>query len=297
MNVDKKLKNFYGFDHHSPSQITTPDDIWGYKYLYMTPEQRAKLKPNSKMVSGTVAGEAIGLMHADIIYKRDGKTKFIKRKNKKIYFKSAAESAVTALKKYEPQTLEDKESHIWNMKGFLLMLENLNQAVKACALKNGIESEKFIEWEIPGCKYPMHMHLDLNDPTKLIEIKTRYRKRGRSVNSDGITNHSIQRCLPYPDHILQVILYYLATNLEPKLIVVNEEEFKIFDRDNSEYFTTQNIKKIFQQVQRTCIRRERLIERHQGKDTWVQDVNLDLKHFKWDGELKNEAEELWNQNL
>ena len=57
------------------------------------------------------------------------------------------------------------------------------------------------------------------------------------------------------------------------------------------------LKKVFQQVQRTCIRRERLIERHQGKNTWVQDVNLDLKHFKWDKELKNEAEELWNQNL
>ena len=46
----KKLPEWvklYKLNHHSPSQINTQEDQWGYKYLYLTQEERRKLpKPN-----------------------------------------------------------------------------------------------------------------------------------------------------------------------------------------------------------------------------------------------------------
>ncbi len=42
----------YSLNHHSPSQINEADDMWGYKYLYLTQEERRKLPGNSKMKSG-----------------------------------------------------------------------------------------------------------------------------------------------------------------------------------------------------------------------------------------------------
>ena len=47
----------YSLNHHSPSQINAADDMWGYKYLYLTQEERRKLPGNSKMKSGVIVGE------------------------------------------------------------------------------------------------------------------------------------------------------------------------------------------------------------------------------------------------
>ena len=47
----------YGLNHHSPSQINTEEDQWGYKYLYLTQEERRELPINSNMKCGNWIGE------------------------------------------------------------------------------------------------------------------------------------------------------------------------------------------------------------------------------------------------
>ena len=47
----------YKLNHHSPSQLNSMDCMWGYKYLYLTQEERRKLPKNSKMHSGVCIGE------------------------------------------------------------------------------------------------------------------------------------------------------------------------------------------------------------------------------------------------
>ena len=47
----------YKLNHHSPSQINAADDMWGYKYLYLTQEERRNLPVNSKMHSGVCIGD------------------------------------------------------------------------------------------------------------------------------------------------------------------------------------------------------------------------------------------------
>ena len=44
-----KWVELYGINHHSPSQLNSNDDIWGYKYLYLSQEERRELPINSKM--------------------------------------------------------------------------------------------------------------------------------------------------------------------------------------------------------------------------------------------------------
>tara|TARA_B100000161_G_scaffold247568_1_gene203888 strand:+ start:98 stop:376 length:279 start_codon:yes stop_codon:yes gene_type:complete len=57
----------YSLNHHSPSQINEADDMWGYKYLYLTQEERRKLPGNSKMKSGNVIG-GLGQKNTEIIF-------------------------------------------------------------------------------------------------------------------------------------------------------------------------------------------------------------------------------------
>ena len=47
----------YKLNHHSPSQCNTEDDQWGYKYLYLTQEERRLLPVNSNMKCGNWIGE------------------------------------------------------------------------------------------------------------------------------------------------------------------------------------------------------------------------------------------------
>ena len=47
----------YKLNHWSPSQLNSMDCLWGYKYLYLTQEQRRKLPINSKMVAGVCLGD------------------------------------------------------------------------------------------------------------------------------------------------------------------------------------------------------------------------------------------------
>ena len=50
---------FYNWNHHSPSQINLPDDVFTFKYFYLTETDRAKFKPNAKMIAGAVIGQAV----------------------------------------------------------------------------------------------------------------------------------------------------------------------------------------------------------------------------------------------
>lgn len=99
MNVENKLKNILKkanietelpswtkllkWNHHSPSQITQPDDWFAYKYWHLTPKERENLKPNSKMVAGAVIGQAVAIIFAEKIYDRN-KQQYFKKEEFKI---------------------------------------------------------------------------------------------------------------------------------------------------------------------------------------------------------------------
>ena len=99
---------------------------------------------------------------------------------------------------------------------------------------------------------------------------------------------------------MQVAFYAVASGKKPHLVIVNEKEFKIFNQNNMEAFQPNNLKKIVSKMAMVALRRERLMERHAGKATFVQDIEPTFDHpYYWNfgGDHKQQAMKLWGIEL
>jgi hypothetical protein len=288
----------YKLNHHSPSQINAADDMWGYKYLYLTQEERRNLPVNSKMHSGVCIGDMGQYEIGNYIWKfvkGKGLVKTEIPKTKKIF-----EKVLDKFDAYQPSTDEDKLSHQENKKGLALTFQQLKLALKEIGLKDPIECERSVSLNIPGCQLPVIGRVDFEDEKNFIELKTKWYKKNRP-RKDGIQTFSVPKIdegyMGWNEHILQVAFYYLATGKKPHLLVVNPENYNIFTPDNCEDLKPKNLKNLINKMRVVCKRREEIMERHVGKTTWVEDIFPDFGHFFWKGmgdHLTN-AMRLWGQ--
>ena len=288
----------YKLNHHSPSQINAADDMWGYKYLYLTQEERRNLPVNSKMHSGVCIGDMGQYAIGNYIWKfvkGKGLVKTEIPKTKKIF-----EKVLDKFDAYRPSTDEDKLSHQENKKGLALTFQQLKLALKEIGLKDPIECERSVSLNIPGCQLPVIGRVDFEDEKNFIELKTKWYKKNRP-RKDGSQTFSVPKIdegyIGWNEHILQVAFYYLATGKKPHLLVVNPENYNIFTPDNCEDLKPKNLKNLINKMRVVCKRREEIMERHVGKTTWTQDIYPDFGHFFWKGmgdHLTN-AMRLWGQ--
>ena len=288
-----EFAKFYNWTHHSPSQITMPDDIHAFEYFYLTAAERKKKKGNSKMTGGAVVGQSMAQLFAKKIYDRDKEKFFENLDSDKFSFVDATK----AYAKYKPISNNDKLEFDNNLGNIENILEQTVSGIKEIGLSGNIVAEKPVKHTFPGCKLPVTGQIDLCDDEKFIEIKTKWRRRTGKYKSDGTPSFSIVQPKPFDDYYLQTAFYHFATKLKPYLLIVNESEYKIYTPENCHELQNDNLKRIALKIRQTCMRRERLAERHAGKNTWTHDLNLDLSHFKWDDDFKITAEELWNENL
>jgi hypothetical protein len=295
-NINTELPEYtkiLNWNHHSPSQITQPDDWFAFKYWHLTAKERAALKPNSKMEGGAVIGQSVAQIFANKIYDRD-KKQFFQNKDKKTF---TNKDAVEAYKKYKPISDNDKLEFDNNLDNIESILEQTKKGIQEIGLAGNVVAEKPVKHTFTGCKLPVSGQIDLCDDTKFIEVKTKWRKRTGKFKSDGTPSFSIVQPKPFDDYYLQTAFYHFATKLEPYLLIVNEDSYKIYTQENCYELQQENLKRIALKIRHTCLRRERLAERHAGKTTWTNDIPLDLSNFKWDDEYKNTAENIWNENL
>ncbi len=274
----------YKLNHHSPSQINAADDMWGYKYLYLTQEERRNLPINSKMHSGVCIGDMGQYEVGNYIWKfvkGKGLVKTEIPKTKKIF-----EKILDKFDAYQPSTDEDKLSHQENKKGLALTFHQLKQALKEIGLKDPIECERSVSLELPGCQLPVIGRVDFEDENNFVELKTKWYKKNRP-RKDGTSSYSVPKIdegyMGWNEHILQVAFYYLATGKKPHLLVINPESYNIFTPDNCEDLKPENLKKLINKMRVVCKRREEIMERHSGKTTWVEDIFPDFDHFFWKG--------------
>ena len=274
----------YKLNHHSPSQINAADDMWGYKYLYLTQEERRNLPINSKMHSGVCIGDMGQYEVGNYIWKfvkGKGLVKTEIPKTKKIF-----EKVLDKFDAYQPSTDEDKLSHQENKKGLALTFHQLKQSLKEIGLKDPIECERSVSLELPGCQLPVIGRVDFEDENNFVELKTKWYKKNRP-RKDGSSSYSVPKIdegyMGWNEHILQVAFYYLATGKKPHLLVINPESYNIFTPDNCEDLKPENLKKLINKMRVVCKRREEIMERHSGKTTWVEDIFPDFDHFFWRG--------------
>ena len=274
----------YKLNHHSPSQINAADDMWGYKYLYLTQEERRNLPINSKMHSGVCIGDMGQYEFGNYIWKfvkGKGLVKTEIPKTKKIF-----EKVLDKFDAYQPTSDEDKLSHQENKKGLAKTFHQLKWGLKDIKLKEPIECERSVSLELPGCQLPVIGRVDFEDENNFVELKTKWYKKNRP-RKDGTQPYSVPKIdegyMGWNEHILQVAFYYLATGKKPHLLVINPESYNIFTPDNCEDLKPENLKKLINKMRVVCKRREEIMERHSGKTTWVEDIFPDFDHFFWKG--------------
>ena len=198
---------------------------------------------------------------------------------------------------YKPLNEFDGYEYNNNKENLLEVLKQTIKGIEEIGLSGNIVAERPVKHKFPGCVLPVSGQIDLCDDTKFIEIKTKWRRRTGKYKSDGTPSFSIVQPKPFDDYFLQTAFYYFATKLEPYLLIVNEDSYNIYTKENCKELQDDNLKRIALKIRQTCLRRERLAERHTGTHNWTQDINLDLSNFKWDDEHKTVAEQLWNENL
>ena len=293
----KKLPTWikhYGLNHHSPSQLNKIDGAWSYEYLYLTQEQRRKLPGNSKMFAGVQMGSAGQMTIGDFEWQGTKKLEIKK-------YKSVFNKVLENFNAYIPVDEQDRNQHSINRKGLALTYEQMKTAFKEVGLKAPIDCERTVSMNLPGCQLPCIGRIDYEDQDNFIELKTkwRFRKKGKPGAAPSYPLYGIKKDIS-PEFLLQVAFYAVASGKKPHLVIVNEKEFKIFNQNNMEAFQPNNLKKIVSKMAMVALRRERLMERHAGKATFVQDIEPTFDHpYYWNfgGDHKQQAMKLWGIEL
>ena len=302
----KKLPEWvklYKLNHHSPSQANTADDQWGYKYLYLTQEERRQLPVNSNMKCGNWIGYMGQKKFGDFIWVYERPHGLVRKeipKEKKIF-----DTGIDIFNKYEPYDEKDKRQHEENKLGFALTWKNCQTAIKELNLKKPIECERSVSLDLPDCQLPMIGRIDFEDDKNFIELKTKYKSKNRP-KKDGTYTFSLKKIADakaekfekyrgWFQHLLQVAFYYLATKKKPHLIVATEEDYYIYTPDNCDQLKPENLEKYLIKMSTICSTREKIMENHAGKNTWVQDIISNFDHNFWNGfgEHKVKAMRLW----
>lgn len=288
----------YKFNHWSPSSLNQNDDIWSYKYLYLTQEQRRKLPINSKMFTGVCLGEMAQLVFGNYLWHHKIGKGLVKTEippQRKVFDK-----ILDKFNFYEPVDNADQAQHNVNRQGLAKSFQTLKTGLKEINLTPPIECERSVALNLDGCILPTIGRIDLEDDNNIVEIKTKHRKKNRP-RKDGTSNYSLPKIeenyLGFDEHLAQVAFYYFSCNekKKPNLFVMNEEQYNIFTPENCEAMKPENLKKHLNKLTMVAKRRERVMANHAGKTTWHQDIAPDFNHFFWKGlgEHKDIAMKLW----
>ena len=172
-------------------------------------------------------------------------------------------------------------------------------------LKGDIECERSVSLDLPDCQLPVIGRVDFEDQYNFIELKTKWRKKNRPKKDGSYTFSNAKILGPEDDkqekyrgwfqHLLQVAFYYLATRKKPHLVVVNEDGYWVYTQDNCDQLKPKNLEKFLIKMNQICSNREKIMERHAGKTTWVDDIIPNFDHFFWNGmgDHKLKATRLW----
>mgnify|MGYP001161602742 FL=1 len=302
----KKLPEWvklYKLNHHSPSQINTQEDQWGYKYLYLTQEERRKLPVNSNMKCGNWIGDLAIKKFGKFLWDYEKGSGLIKkevREEKKIF-----DAAIDQFNAYLPVDEKDQRQHEENKLGFALTWKNTQDAIKSVGLKGDIECERSVSLDLPDCQLPVIGRVDFEDQYNFIELKTKYKSKNRPKKDGTYTfsirkiagpeDEKVEKYLGWFSHLLQVAFYYLATRKKPHLVVVNEDGYFVYTPDNCDQLKPKNLEKFLIKMNQICSNREKIMERHAGKTTWVDDIIPNFDHNFWNGmgDHKVKATRLW----
>ncbi len=333
----EKLK----ISHFSPTQFALPDSAWLFRYVCLTQEQRRLLlKSNSAMEAGKRVGDALQRHLADTIYKLNPLSKKVApTTNEKITLDNAIQEQLEIFKDYDPVNDKDSDKKFKYLEEVPEIIRNafagLTELAVAspitCERQVSITADKLESSFIISPTLPVVGRIDFDFgqmrigenptstgehpgsdaflPQKIIELKTKYSKLGK-VKKDGSRSFIVS---PTPaiasfNHVVQCAVYAAHWNFKVPvyLLYAVQGGYQIFDSTNCKHLTIEGMKKNLQIMNRTFIRREKILSQYQEEtrdeiiNHAVQMIDGNFDHpFAWNGlpeELLQEAKELWKVN-
>ena len=257
-----------GLDHFSPTQATTPLDVWIYKYLHCNQEKRRRMKGSSKMRCGVLAGDSVT---ADIsgrvrpIFHYDGFKEWNDEKD-------------------EMQWKNDKEFIDETIKQIFLGLKDVG--VKWEDKRTKFVFEYPVNYEDERLVLPIIGRTDIQTPTALVELKTKWSRRG-AKKKDGTNSFSFPKLKDEPEdtHLQQSAMYYHATKIPTFIVQATAKEFKVFDIREKDHKAALN------ELVVNCMKKQEVAKLDEPQRV----IQPDFSHYTWNigDEFLQEAKELY----
>ena len=257
-----------GLDHFSPTQATTPLDVWIYKYLHCNQEKRRKMKGSSKMRCGVLAGDSVT---ADIsgrvrpIFHYDGYKEWNDEKD-------------------EMQWKNDKEFINATIEQIFLGLKDVG--VKWQDKRAKVVFEYYVSYEDERLVIPIIGRTDIQTPTALVELKTKWSRRG-AKKKDGTNSFSFHKLKDEPEdtHLQQSAMYYHATKIPTFIVQATAKEFKVFDIREKDHKAALN------ELGVNCMKKQEVAKLDEPQKV----IQPDFSHYTWNigDEFLQEAKELY----
>ena len=257
-----------GLDHFSPTQATTPLDVWIYKYLHCNQEKRRKMKGSSKMRCGVLAGDSVT---ADIsgrvrpIFHYDGYKEWNDEKDE-MQWKNA--------KEFINATIEQ------------IFLGLKDVGVKWQDKRAKVVFEYYVSYEDERLVIPIIGRTDIQTPTALVELKTKWSRRG-AKKKDGTNSFSFPKLKDEPEdtHLQQSAMYYHATKIPTFIVQATAKEFKVFDIREKDHKAALN------ELVVNCMKKQEVAKLDEPQKV----IQPDFSHYTWNigEEFLKEAKELY----
>jgi len=337
-NVLPQFAQKLNINHYSSTQFSIPDSSWLFKYVVLTQEQRRALfESNSAMECGKRVGDALQRIYAETIWKLSPLTKKIApSKNEKISYDNALQEQVELFKEYEPVDDKDADKKIQYLEELPNIIRHANDGLTklgvadfsvTCERQISIPNdsgEEFLSYlsfpllpivgridfdfgskNVIGAN-PTEVSLSSAFPHKIIELKTKYSKLGKA-KKDGSRSFSrvSPPATPSFNHLVQCAVYaaHYAFKVPVYLLYATDGGYTIFDSVNCKHLTVEGMQKNLQIMNRTFMRREKILAQFQDLtreeiiENAVAMIDPNFDHpYAWNGlpeELLNQAKEMW----
>ena len=330
-------------NHYSPTQFSIADAAWFFQYCVLTQEQRRTLlKSNSAMEAGKRVGDALQRTHADTIYKINKLTKKVApTTNEKLSLDNAIQEQIEIFKEYEPADDKDADKKIKYIEECPEVIRNANAGLTELGVASPVTCERQISintdaleksFYISSPLLPVVGRIDFDFgsrnviganpsdaelapsnassfPHKIIELKTKYSRLGK-VKKDGSRSFLVSPVPTTPsfNHLVQCAVYAANWNFNVPihLLYATAGGYVIFDSNNCKHLTQEGMQKNLQIMNRTFMRREKILSQFQEltRDELIEnavgmmDGNFDHP-YAWNNlpeDLLQEAKELWKIN-
>ena len=140
---------------------------------------------------------------------------------------------------------------------------------------------------LKGINIPIHGYLD-HKGAVIIEDKCMFPRRGR-LKKDGTRSWNTARLPDEPpiNHLIQVAIYHLSTNLPVYMCYINEKEFKVFHAENCEKLKPENLKKLEKIIYHKALVRQNLLKISHDVNVLKNYLQPDFDNFMWKNESDN----------